>query len=269
MDGVVWTWRTPLSDGGNKFNPPGRAVMVRNTNQEDSKDKAHWYVASVPAILSSQPIYTQMAIVELEVDRDPTTGSTGVCMRQMLRKQLPAACTTIQCDASNYDISEEAQTDTTVDTGVVTALLEYSKLRLGDALPDEKRISFPAGTYLPSSTPYKFLNADEWGEDMDVRRLILQSGSLCGSGIWSNHCVSMGKAIVDSTFTPTKTEKRWIFSVQSGRGGIKNVKVGCLWEGRGGGTKPYTLHRRDLHSVSLHDSTTICHQGPTSPFFCL
>jgi len=211
--------------GTSKMNPPGRSIAVRNTNKEDSKDKAHWYVATIPYQLLDGTGYKRMGIVELEVDRDPTTGETGVCMRQMLRKELPTPCSTITCDASNYDISEEAQTDATADTGVVAANLEYSKLKLGDALPDEKRISFPAGTYLPSDAPFKFLDADEWGDDKDVRRVILQSGSLCGSGIWSNHCVNMGKAIVDTTFTPSQTEKRYIFSVQSGWGGIKNVKV--------------------------------------------
>lgn len=103
--------------------------------------------------------------------------------------------------------------------------------------------------YLPSDAPHKFLDADEWGEDKDVRRVILQSGSLCGLGSddddaedgnkgsegkdessegegTKNRCVGAGKAIVDTTFTPTETEKRYIFSVQSPDDGvIRSVHV--------------------------------------------
>ena len=99
-------------------------------------------------------------------------------------------------------------------------------LQRGDAPPRELGISFPDGQYLPGfPNKHQFLSAGEWGQDMDVRRVLLQSGSLCGSGIYSNHCVNMGKAVVDETWPATAIETRYIFTVQSGPGMLKNVKV--------------------------------------------
>ena len=117
-----------------------------------------------------------------------------------------------------------------------------------------------SGAYLPSASPFKFLDVNEWGVDKDVRRVMLQSGSLCAAALEGGgegegegedegtecskagyssssssssssspsrgRCVSTGKAVVDTSFTPTETEKRYIFSVHDhARGVVKSVHV--------------------------------------------
>ena len=166
-----------------------------------------------------------MHIVELTVNRDPNTSETTVCQSAHKVRVFDSECYSITCDASYYDIVEEAAS-ATASSGVVAGALEYSMLQRGDAPPRELGISFPDGQYLPGfPNKHQFLSAGEWGQDMDVRRVLLQSGSLCGSGIYSNHCVNMGKAVVDETWPATAIETRYIFTVQSGPGMLKNVKV--------------------------------------------
>ena len=68
----------PAHDG--RMNPPGRAAAVRNTNLEDTRDVAHWYVASIPTFLFDEARDTAMGIVELEAGgaRSPSTHTRGV-----------------------------------------------------------------------------------------------------------------------------------------------------------------------------------------------
>jgi hypothetical protein len=51
---------TPGNDAS-VMNVPGRALAVRNTNQVDTKDKAHWYVATISAKMFGEPQYTSDA----------------------------------------------------------------------------------------------------------------------------------------------------------------------------------------------------------------
>ena len=210
--------------GKNAMNPPGRSITVRDTSFAQNRDQARWLVATIPAATNGA-MYDRMHIVELTVNRDSATGDTTICQSAHKERMLATPCYSITCDASNYDIVAEASAAST-SSGVIAGAVEYSLLQRGDALPKELRISFPNGQYLPHTPDrFMFLRSGEWGDDMDVRRVLLQSGSLCGSGIYSNHCVNMGKAIVDETWTATDSETRYVFVVQSGPNGLKNVKV--------------------------------------------
>ena len=215
------------------MNMPGRSIAVRDTSFAENQNQARWLVATIPADTSGNR-YDRMHIVELTVNRDPNTSETTVCQSAHKVRVFDSECYSITCDASYYDIVEEAASaiaeedvmEATASSGVVAGALEYSMLQRGDAPPRELGISFPDGQYLPGfPNKHQFLSAGEWGQDMDVRRVLLQSGSLCGSGIYSNHCVNMGKAVVDETWTATASETRYIFTVQSGPGMLKNVKV--------------------------------------------
>ena len=107
--------------------------------------------------------------------------------------------------------------DLGVQTSAFTASLtrlEYTKLSLGDAPPTGHNVVFEP-SFLTTSR--EILASGAWGEDMDVRRVIIKNGVLCGASINYANCM-FGKAFalkstVPGYSGPTKTRKDWVFVV--------------------------------------------------------
>jgi hypothetical protein len=69
-----------------------------------------------------------------------------------------------------------------------------------------------------------------WGEDLDVRRVIMRSGTLCGSAINHRNCMFSNAVAVNpahwSDYSgPSKTKKQWLIVLMDGYFKAQRIEV--------------------------------------------
>jgi len=107
--------------------------------------------------------------------------------------------------------------------------IEYTKLAQGDAPPRQFTVSLDTGM-LSTTTPTQLLAPGSWGEDLDVRRVIMRSGTLCGGSInWKNcmfsNAVAVNPAHWGDYSGPTNTKKQWLIVLMDGYFKAQRVEV--------------------------------------------
>lgn len=206
------------------MNPSGRAETFRQ--DAGSKSEQKWIIAA------SDYYRAYIKMVQITIRRDPASGRASAWISGKRRYTLRSGagyeygtsnvgqisgtgCGRQYCNTARYDIPSfyEQGVETTAFTASLTRM-EYTKLSLGDAPPTGHNVLFEPN-FLTS--PQMILAPGAWGEDMDVRRLILKNGVMCGRSIHSSNCM-FGKAFalkdtVSGYSGPSKTRKDWLFIV--------------------------------------------------------
>ena len=175
-------------------------------------------------------------------------------------------CDKGMCYPGMHNVPKLEKSADTVDVPLADyklSRLEYLNMELGDAPPIEKSWDFLSteSKYLTNSADgVVIMKAGEWGEDIDVRRVLLTFGSICGGAINYDHCMA-AKAFVDPDFVPTEFEKQWVFVVIEGRntGYFKMIKVIVFNNGDGAVRMKsviagYIAMERDTADINTFDS---------------
>ena len=250
------------------MDPSSRAETFRQ--DAGSKAEQKWIVAAIDYAREF------VKMVQLTIQRDPVTGHAKVWISGKRRYTFVTnggyayaqvntqwsnriGCSGEYCNAARYDIPNfwNLGVQTSAFTASLTRL-EYTKLSLGDAPPTGHNVVFEP-SFLTTSR--EILASGAWGEDMDVRRVIIKNGVLCGASINYANCM-FGKAFalkstVPGYSGPTKTRKDWVFVVVE-HVWFKMIRVAITLNGDsvhaeviGAG---YVSHVRDPADLTTSDS---------------
>ena len=204
------------------MDPSGRAETFRYNS--GSKGEQIWIVAAIDYARE----YVKM--VRFIVKRDPSTEQGSIYMSGKKRYTLRTTggydyqqwttsysnrigCSKGYCNVARYDVPAfwDAGSDT---TGFSATRLEYFIQTLGDAPPTSFNKNYD-GQFL-STSGSQIIAPGTWGEDMDVRRIVMKNAVLCGGAINHKNCM-YGKAFPLKAVTgysgPSKTRKDWLFIV--------------------------------------------------------
>lgn len=251
------------------INPSGRSECLRDTTFRDNDGEARWVCGTVDYTLSKLKMvgvtitrasdgnayaaqtftkahsFSNAAGNTYDYTYDSTTHSSG-------------SCKNAACSASKYPLGPIAAGSPDV-TGIGLTRLEYVTLAFGDAPPLNKFIDMNDNFLTPNDGGRKVLRRGEWGEDMDVRRIIPKNAALCGNAIYYANCFMMGKAYGDTSFTPTKFEKRWIFVIVE-HVYFKMIRISVTYNPDDGAVymkvvdAGYISHVRDANDIDTSDS---------------
>ena len=186
-------------------------------------------------------------MAKIRVKRDETTGTGKVWQletrKYTLRKNAGYAyeewntpntqttgCMKQYCNVARYPLPSFWEQSTANSGGDFRVLrIEYTKLSLGDAPPQQFTVSLDEGP-LSSSVPKQLLAPGTWGEDLDVRRVILRSGTICGSWINHKNCMFANAVAVNpdhwSDYNgPTKNSKQWLIVLMDGYFKAQRIEV--------------------------------------------
>ena len=139
-------------------------------------------------------------------------------------------CKQMYCNVARYPLPSMWNSSASNSGGDYTVMrLQYTKLSLGDAPPTQFTSSFDSGL-LSSSTPTQLLAPGTWGEDIDVRRVILRTGTLCGGSInWENcmfaNAIPANPVHWSDYSGPTKTKKQWLIVLMDGYFKMQRIEV--------------------------------------------
>jgi hypothetical protein len=167
-------------------------------------------------------------------------------------------CINANCAASKYPLPElyKATSDA---TGFSLTRVEFFSLEFGDVPPSNRYIDMNVD-FLPAAAPGRLvLEPGTWGQDMDVRRIIPKNAAMCGGAISNGNCILNGKAFPDTSFTPTKYEKRWIFVLVE-HVYFKMIRITATLDAATGGVymrvldAGYNSHIRDPNDIDTSDS---------------
>jgi len=180
-------------------------------------------------------------MVQVKVVRDPATSEGKAYMTAQRKYKLKKnagydyqewntdykgnGCAKQYCNVARYDIPKFWDQGTAM-SGLSVQRMEFTKLALGDAPPTPVNYNIKDkgdGTDFLLTTGEQILAPGQWGEDMDVRRVIMKNAVLCGGSINYRNCM-FGKAFpVDPSklsaelkgaySAPSKNEKQWIFVI--------------------------------------------------------
>ena len=206
----------------------GRTYVVRYNS--GTKSQQDWIVGI------SDRERTLVKMARIRVKRDEITG-TGKVWRLETRKYTlrrnagyayedwnsPSGygCMKQYCDVARYPLPsfwDQSSPNSGGDYRVMR--IEYTKLDLGDAPPQQFTVSLDERPLSPS-VPKQLLAPGTWGEDLDVRRVILRSGTICGSWINYKNCMFANAVPVnpkhwDDYNGPTKNIKQWLILTMDG-----------------------------------------------------
>ena len=213
------------------IDPSGRAETFRY--DAGSKNEQLWVIATIDYFR------TEVKMAQIKVTRDPETEmakayivgrrkyilgkNKGYAYEEWYKSYKGNGCKKTYCNVARYDISKFWDNGSTA-SGFNVQRMEFTKMALGDAPPTAYNKQFSAdGEIFLQGTPTQILAPGEWGEDMDVRRVVLKNAVLCGGAINYENCM-FGKAFpVDvkkfpaslkgSYNGPSKTEKQWFFVI--------------------------------------------------------
>ena len=249
------------------MDPSGRAETFRYNG--GSKDEQIWIVAAIDYARE----YVKM--VRFIVKRDPSTEQGSIYMSGKKRYSLTTTggydyqqwttaysnrigCSKGYCNVARYDVPAFWDAGSTT-TGFSATRLEYYVQTLGDAPPTSVNINFD-GQFL-STSGTQIVAPGTWGEDMDVRRIIMKNAVLCGSAINYKNCM-YGKAFalkaVSDYSGPSKTRKDWLFIVVE-HVYFKMVRISVTLSSDNGVTATavaagYVSHTRDANDINTSDS---------------
>jgi len=249
------------------MDPSGRAETFRYN--AGSKDEQIWIVAAIDYAREF------VKMVRFIVKRDPSTEEGSIYMSGKKRYELTTTggydyqewstpysnrmgCSKGYCNVARYNIPAFWDAGSTT-TGFSATRLEYYIQTLGDAPPTSFNINFD-GQFL-SMSGTQIVAPNTWGEDMDVRRIIMKNAVLCGSAINHRNCM-FGKAFalnaVSDYSGPSKTRKDWLFIVVE-HVYFKMVRVSVTLSSNNGVTATavaagYVDHIRDANDINTSDS---------------
>ena len=198
-------WSAVLTKGGSNDAKFGRMMAFRDDTYEASKTSARWLVAGTEGADT-----TMMKVVYLDVNL--VGGSLSMCIRSKKYVPFPGSgCAFIDCSPASYDMPRKVAAEgldyTAGELDVSKPL--YTVARLGDTQPKEYSHKFTNEAYLTTHTLH---DAESFGTDADVRRIILTSAGTCGGSSFGGNCVGVFSAFPDTSFSATATEQRWIMT---------------------------------------------------------
>lgn len=244
--------------------------MWRDHEFENTKDRVQWIVGLIDygdqATLGPNGGNDKIKMVKFQVVLDTDGYAYAEGQQNRVWTNPDGKCNKGDCYPGMYDVPVLEKSTNTADVPVANykvRRLEFVNMELGDAPPEEKSVDFIAteDAYLTNHDDgVVVLQAGKWGEDIDVRRVLLTFGSICGGAINYDHCMA-AKAFIDPDFTPTEFQKQWVFVVIEGRnqGYFKMCKVVVFNNGDGAVRMKtviagYIAMQRDLNDINTFDS---------------
>jgi len=197
-----------LTKGGDHNAKFGRQAAFRDKSFQETKQQTRWLIAGTEGIDRSM---IKIAYITATL----TNGRLLGCQSATKKIMFPGgACSKSGCSPLSYDMSIKARDeadeyDATLD---VSAPL-FTLGQAGDSVPKEYFKAFTYGAYLKTYTMHE---AGTWGSDMDVRRIIINGGSTCGSSSYKGNCVGTYSAFIDTTKTNTATSQYWVMAALVG-----------------------------------------------------
>lgn len=247
-----------------------RGVRTYVTKYNDgSRNEQDWIVGA------SDRERNAVKMAMIRVSRDETTGEAKV-WRLGTRKYIlrmndgyaysewpdPAhqikGCRQNYCNVARYPLPslwDKSATNSGADYNVMR--LQYTKLDLGDAPPKQYTVSFDAGM-LSASTPAQLLAPGSWGQDIDVRRIVLRTGTICGSWINWQNCMFANAIPVNPDHWgdysgPTKTKKQWLIVLMDGYFKATRIEVTV---GKDGGVYSRAIDARYVERGTTEDPSS-------------
>lgn len=184
--------------------PLGRALISRDTRFAASRDQARFIMHG----FSPYP-YSDLRMVGLHVQREPNGDLTVSNLGGRIHS-LSANCMGKQCMSGAYDVPALYHDDSTSRSGMNVADIEYTIAQMGDSRGEERSLTFPGNELLSTST---MVTSSEWGDDVDVRRIVLVSAFPC-----AGKCHRTLAITPDPTSTATASEKYWLLGYFAGGG---------------------------------------------------
>ena len=187
--------------------------------------------------------FSSSAATEYEYDFDDATHTRS------------GQCRNAACSASKYPLGPIAQGSPNL-AGLGATRLEYVMLSFGDAPPANKFLNLN-DRFLPDTSGGLVVHTYGDNEDLDARRIIPKNAALCGGAIYYANCFMSGKAFVDTSFTPTKQEKRWIFVIVE-HVYFKMIRISVTLDGHDVRMRVvdagYISHIRNANDIDTSDS---------------
>lgn len=180
----------------------GRMAGFRDTTYAATKERARWLVAGTEGNDRSMLKITTIDVVV-------ENGVASLCQSAKRSIAFPGgSCTYIDCSPLSYDVATKSRDESEAFTGTIdTSAPLFILAQEGDSVPDEYFHAFSNDAYLTTFTLHE---ADTWGKDIDVRRIILTGAGTCGGSSYSGHCVGVYSAFPDSSYADSENEQRWI-----------------------------------------------------------
>ena len=197
--------------------PPGRGMAARDKQFAETREKARHIVAVVDPYPTSD-----VKLVHVEVILEGTT----LKVYKIGQKLLPLGhnCFGTECAIASHDISADwhnPKATTNVGYNMGAYALQYTIGVRGDTKPKQMSHTFPNSAFL---TTWKMYDAGTWGMDLDVRRVVFQSGGMCGKDWFEGRCIRMLAPERYTSFTATAQEAQWVFVIAGG-GNSEMIRV--------------------------------------------
>lgn len=250
------------------INPSGRSECLRDTAFTENDSDARWTCGTVDYDRKK----IKMVGIKVERRADSHCYATQTYGRSHSFSSSAATtynyiynndathtssgeCRNAACAASKYPLGPIAQGSTDLP-GLGVTRLEYVTLTFGDAPPENKYIDMN-NRFLEDSATGRSVHTFGENEDLDVRRIIPKNAALCGGAISNGNCIMTGKAYVDTAFTPTQQEKRWIFVIVE-HVYFKMIRISVFLDGHDVRMRVvdagYISHVRDANDIDTSDS---------------
>ncbi len=249
------------------IDPSGRSECLRDSTFTDNDAEARWTCGTVDYDRSKIKMvgikverrsdgscyatqtyakahtFSSSAATEYEYDFDDATHTRS------------GQCRNAACSASKYPLGPIAQGSPNL-AGLGATRLEYVMLSFGDAPPVNKFLNLN-DRFLPDTSGGLVVHTYGDNEDLDARRIIPKNAALCGGAINYANCFMSGKAFVDTSFTPTKQEKRWIFVIVE-HVYFKMIRISVTLDGHDVRMRVvdagYISHIRNANDIDTSDS---------------
>jgi hypothetical protein len=162
-----------------------------------------------------------------KVIRSPSTNNVAICKASSKSWIRPGGslCSGKSCYSGSLDIPALWRDTANIANENFNGFAPVATVaRRGDARPDEFTFDAAGNNLLNNDI---ILTAEQMGTVVDARRVVLLSGSPCGSV----GCIRTLLAEPDNQVTPTKNAKYWIMAVGGGGGaatghiGLKMVRI--------------------------------------------
>ena len=181
----------------------GRMAAFKDTTYASTKTTARWLVAGTEGTDT-----TQMKVAYVDVTLNEESGRLSMCVSSKKSVPFDGRCRYIECAPTNYEMAvKAAEEGCEYSDALDLSSPLFMTPRDGDAVPYEYFQGFTNDAYLSTYTMHE---AGTWGKDVDVRRVILTAAATCGGSSYSGNCVGTYTPFVDTRFTPTADEQRWL-----------------------------------------------------------
>lgn len=207
--------RSGMLTGGTYKAGLGRGLVSRDTQYEfEDENEAQYFLHGVSPYYNGGagggPVYNgqrEVKIAAMKVVRNPANDDVSVCKASAKSWPFSSSCSGKNCFSGNLDLSTlwRSSSSTGADWGVAAPMFTVGFK--GDNRPQQFSYAEPGSGLITEAV---ILSSAQMGHNHDVRRVILTSGSPCGS---VNGCRRTLIAEPDTSVTPTATERYWILGV--------------------------------------------------------